>query len=76
MAGADRQFHWATARVVGREVVVQSPAVPRPVAVRYDWASNPDGNLSNRAGLPALPPRYLAGPHGRSEIGRAGVMAR
>ena len=55
VAGADRQFHWATARVVGREVVVQSPAVPRPVAVRYDWASNPDGNLANRAGLPAPP---------------------
>ena len=55
VAGDDRQFHWATARVVGKEVMVQSLAVPRPVAVRYDWASNPDGNLSNRAGLPAPP---------------------
>ena len=55
VAGADRRFHWATARVVGQEVVVQSPEVPRPVAVRYDWANNPDGNLANRAGLPAPP---------------------
>ena len=55
VAGTDRKFHWATARVVGREVVVQSAAVPHPVAVRYDWASNPDGTLYNRAGLPAPP---------------------
>ncbi|WP_223649249.1 sialate O-acetylesterase [Hymenobacter psoromatis] len=55
VAGADHQFHWATARIVGKEVEVQSPEVPRPVAVRYDWASNPDGNLANRAGLPAPP---------------------
>lgn len=54
-AGADRKFHWATARVVGREVVARSPAVPRPVAVRYDWANNPAGNLYNRPGLPAPP---------------------
>ena len=55
VAGADRQFRWATARLVGSEVVVQSPLVPHPVAVRYDWADNPAGTLVNRAGLPALP---------------------
>jgi sialate O-acetylesterase len=55
VAGADHQFHWATAKVVGKEVVVQSPEVPQPVAVRYDWADNPNGNLVNKEGLPALP---------------------
>jgi sialate O-acetylesterase len=55
VAGADRQFHWATAKVVGNEVEVQSPAVPQPVAVRYDWADNPSGNLINKEGLPAVP---------------------
>lgn len=62
VAGADQQFHWATARVVGGEVEVQSPAVPQPVAVRYDWADNPSGNLINKEGLPALPFRTDAWP--------------
>ena len=55
VAGADRVFHWATARLVGREVVVQSEAVKTPVAVRYDWADSPDGNLYNKENLPAGP---------------------
>ena len=55
VAGADHKFHWATARVVGNEVEVRSPDVPQPVAVRYDWADNPNGNLTNKEGLPALP---------------------
>ncbi|MDJ0365332.1 sialate O-acetylesterase [Hymenobacter sp. H14-R3] len=55
VAGADRQFHWATARLVGNEVLVQSAAVPAPVAVRYDWADSPNGNLYNKAGLPTVP---------------------
>jgi sialate O-acetylesterase len=55
VAGADRKFHWATARVVGNAVEVQSKDVPQPVAVRYNWADNPSGNLTNREGLPALP---------------------
>ncbi len=62
VAGADQQFHWATARVVGSEVEVQSPAVPQPQAVRYDWADNPSGNLTNKEGLPALPFRTDAWP--------------
>jgi sialate O-acetylesterase len=55
VAGADHKFHWATARVVGNAVEVQSKDVPQPVAVRYDWADNPSGNLTNQEGLPALP---------------------
>ena len=36
-------------------MVVTSEAVPQPVAVRYGWANVPDGNLFNKAGLPASP---------------------
>jgi sialate O-acetylesterase len=55
VAGADQQFHWAAATLVGSEVVLTCAAVPVPVAVRYDWANNPLGNLYNKDGLPAVP---------------------
>ena len=56
LAGADKQWHWAEAVIEGDLVVVSSPAVPTPVAVRYAFSMNPDGaNLYNRAGLPASP---------------------
>ena len=54
IAGEDRKFVWATATIDGDSVVVHSPAVSKPVAVRYAWAANPAGaNLVNSAGLPA-----------------------
>jgi sialate O-acetylesterase len=55
VAGEDRQFAWAHARIEDGQVVVQSDLVPVPVAVRYAWADNPDCNLINREGLPASP---------------------
>ncbi|UOG75415.1 sialate O-acetylesterase [Hymenobacter tibetensis] len=55
VAGADKKFHWATAKLEGQQVVVSSEAVPTPVAVRYAWASNPEATLYNREGLPAAP---------------------
>jgi len=56
LAGADRVFHPAQARIVGEQVVVRSDAVPQPVAVRYGWHGNPaDANLVNREQLPASP---------------------
>jgi sialate O-acetylesterase len=55
IAGPDRSFVWADARIEGDTVVVSSPEVKQPAAVRYGWANNPDCNLSNRAGLPASP---------------------
>lgn len=67
VAGADGQFHWAAATLAGPdEVVLTCAAVPAPVAVRYDWANNPLGNLYNREGLPAAPfrtdaPKNIAG---------------
>jgi sialate O-acetylesterase len=53
MAGADKVFHPAQAKIVGGTVVVSSPDVSKPVAVRYGWANVPEANLFNRAGLPA-----------------------
>ena len=56
IAGTDRRFHPADAEVRGDTVVVSSPEVPSPVAVRYCWENNPEQcNLWNRAGLPAMP---------------------
>jgi sialate O-acetylesterase len=55
IAGEDHRFVWADARIDGDTVVVSSPEVPKPVAVRYGWANNPIANLYNNAGLPASP---------------------
>ena len=56
VAGEDRKFVWADATIDGDGVVVSSPAVPKPQAVRYAWSNNPEGaNLYNRDGLPASP---------------------
>ncbi len=55
VAGPDQKFHWATAEIVGDKVVVSAPEVEFPVAVRYAWANNPDCNLYNIEGLPAVP---------------------
>jgi sialate O-acetylesterase len=55
IAGPDKKWHWATARIEGKTVVVSSPEVQSPVAVRYAWADNPKCNLYNGAGLPASP---------------------
>ncbi|MGP0020275.1 MAG: sialate O-acetylesterase [Candidatus Sulfotelmatobacter sp.] len=55
VAGADRKFHRAEARIEGDAVIVSSRAVPSPVAVRYAWADSPVCNLFNRDGLPASP---------------------
>lgn len=55
IAGADRVWHWATARLDGDTMVVSSPDVPEPVAVRYAWQANPKPTLFNAADLPAAP---------------------
>jgi sialate O-acetylesterase len=56
IAGADKNFVWAEAAIDGESVILKSPAVAAPVAVRYAWADNPEGcNLYNAAGLPAVP---------------------
>ena len=55
IAGADRQWKPAQARIEGETVIVSSPAVGSPIAVRYAWANFPTASLFNAAGLPATP---------------------
>jgi sialate O-acetylesterase len=56
IAGADKAWHWAEAVIDGDSVVVSSPEVATPVAVRYAFSATPTGaNLYNREGLPASP---------------------
>ncbi len=57
VAGANHKFYWASATITGaRTVVISSPNVSDPVAVRYGWANNPDdANLYNSETLPADP---------------------
>ena len=55
IAGADRKFYFAEAKIVGKTVEVSSPNVAVPVAVRYGWADFPKVSLFNQEGLPASP---------------------
>ena len=55
IAGEDRKWYWAEARIEGDTVIVSSPTVPNPKEVRYAWQSNPAAALFNGAGLPAAP---------------------
>jgi len=69
IAGSDQQFVWADAKIDGDMIVVSSPSVVEPVAVRYAWANNPDGcNLSNASDLPAVPFRTDDWPGGSDKI--------
>ncbi|MFO1496934.1 MAG: sialate O-acetylesterase [Verrucomicrobiota bacterium] len=62
VAGADHKFVWAKAEIDGDKVVVSSPQVAQPVAVRYGWSDFPVVNLWNKDGLPAVPFRTDAFP--------------
>ncbi len=55
IAGENREWQSADARIEGASVTVSSPQISQPVAVRYAWASDPVFNLYNGAGLPASP---------------------
>ena len=56
IAGADKQWVWAKARIDGDSVLAWSDQVPNPVAVRYAWANAPEGlNFYNKEMLPAFP---------------------
>jgi sialate O-acetylesterase len=56
IAGADKKWHWADAKIMGDKVVLSSGAVKTPVAARYAFTMNPaDANLYNKEGLPAGP---------------------
>lgn len=55
IAGADKKFVPAKAVIKGDKIIVSSPEVKKPTAVRYGWQNVPDVNLFNKAGLPASP---------------------
>ncbi len=55
IADETKLWQWADARIDGKKVILSHSAVPKPVAVRYAWANNPEVNLVNGGGLPAAP---------------------
>ena len=55
ICGEDKKFVWAKGEIMGKTVVVSSPEVAKPVAVRFGWADYPVVNLWNKDGLPASP---------------------
>ena len=55
IAGADGKFVWAKAEIDAETVIVSSPSVAKPVAVRYAWDNNPEASLYNGKDLPAVP---------------------
>jgi sialate O-acetylesterase len=56
VAGADKKYFWADAKIEGNHVVVRCNEIANPVYVRYAWADNPEGaNLYNAEELPASP---------------------
>lgn len=56
IAGADKKWHWANAKIVRGQVVLSSKAVKTPVAARYAFTMNPaNANLYNKEGMPAGP---------------------
>ncbi|MDX1679998.1 MAG: sialate O-acetylesterase [Akkermansiaceae bacterium] len=55
IAGEDGNYVWADAKIEGSSVIVSSPEVPQPIAVRYAWDANPQAPLYNAADLPAVP---------------------
>ena len=55
IAGDDRKWYWADAKLEGDTVVVSSASVLHPTQVRYAWQGKPEATLFNGAGLPAGP---------------------
>src|SRR5436190_3180782 len=55
IAGEDQKFTWANAVMDGDKIIVSSPSVAKPVAVRFGWSDFPVVNLFNKQGLPATP---------------------
>ena len=55
VAGADRNWFWATPRIEGNSVILTSAVVPKPLFVRYAWSNLPRATLYNGANLPAPP---------------------
>lgn len=55
IAGKDKVFKWAKAKIDGNRVIIWNDQISKPIAARYAWADNPVSSLYNKEGLPALP---------------------
>ncbi|MDR3715154.1 MAG: sialate O-acetylesterase [Puia sp.] len=55
IAGEDRVFYPARLRIEGDRLIVSSPLVRRPIAVRYQYSNAGIGNISGKTGLPLAP---------------------
>lgn len=53
IAGSDRKFVTATAKIEGETIVVRGDGITNPLSVRYGWGAADEPNLCNGAGLPA-----------------------
>lgn len=51
ICGEDKKWVWADARIDGKTIIVLSPEITKPIAVRYCWGTNPPASLSNKEGL-------------------------
>jgi sialate O-acetylesterase len=75
IAGTDGKYQWAQARLDGQDIIVSSPLVAHPTAVRYAWSNTPDGNVYNREELPAVSFR-TDGPQGGTTRPKGGTRRR
>jgi len=55
VAGPDKKFYNANAKIEKGEIRISSGKVTNPVAVRYAWSDNPDCNTTNADGFPMIP---------------------
>ncbi len=55
IAGTNKKFYRAIVQIIDDELIIKSDKVANPVAVRYAWSDNPDCNLINAEGFPAIP---------------------
>ncbi|TAF73489.1 MAG: sialate O-acetylesterase [Bacteroidetes bacterium] len=56
IAGPDKKFYYANAKIEGNSILIWSKKVTKPVAVRYAWANNPSrANMYNENGFPMVP---------------------
>ncbi len=55
IAGKDRKFVWAKARIENNTLIIWSDDIAEPMFVRYAWSDFPEGNLVNEEGFPASP---------------------
>ncbi len=55
IAGSDKKYVWAEAKIVGDTVVIWNDSIKKPAYISYAWADNPETTLYNKSGLPAIP---------------------